>query len=74
MIKVNKTQTMLYLFDSLNIRGSEITILPDAIQLNLNYQQLMYAINATEADLQYIYGDSDEWKELTGLTPNKFQQ
>ena len=74
MIKVSKTQTMLYLLDSLNIRGNEVTILPDAIQLNLNYQQLMYAINATEYDLQYVYGNTDEWKELTGLTPNKFQQ
>jgi hypothetical protein len=70
MIELTKSKEMTTLLGALNIK--EYTVGRDSIHLNLNGQQLMYAINATEADIQYIFGDSDAWKELCKLMPNKF--
>jgi hypothetical protein len=67
MIKVSKTQVMYNLLSSILVTPSEMTILPDKIQLNINMQQLMYRFCSTESDIQYVYGSSSEWKELHKL-------
>jgi len=72
MIELTKSKSMINLLGALNIKSSEYTVGRNSIHLNLNAQQLMYAINATEADIQYIFGQTDEWKELLKLIPTKY--
>lgn len=64
MIKVRNTQTMAVLLDALNIRRYEWKPTEDGIEIDLNSQQLLYAINASSEAVQHIYGKTDEWKEL----------
>jgi hypothetical protein len=63
-MKVSKTQTMVVLLSALNIKPYEYRIVDDGIELLLNGQQLLYAINGSEADVQHIFGKTSEWQEL----------
>lgn len=72
MIEITKSKEMVNLLGALNIKSSEYTVGRNSIHLNLNGQQLMYLINATEEDVQYIFGQTVEWKELCKLIPTKY--
>lgn len=64
-IKVRNTKTMAVLLDALKIRSYEWNPVGDKIVIELNLQQLMYTIVAAEAEIQHIFGKTEEWKELT---------
>ena len=64
MIKVSNTKTMAVLLDALNIRRYEWKPTDDGIEINLNSQQLLYAINGSSEAVQHIYGKTPEWSEL----------
>lgn len=67
MIKVSNTKTMQYILNSILESSYKYWQEGDKIVLDINMQQLMYAINSTGSDLQHVYGSTDEWKELTGM-------
>lgn len=55
---------MVVLLSALNIKPYEYRIEADGIELLLNGQQLLYAINGSETDVQHIFGKTSEWQEL----------
>lgn len=66
---VNKTNAMIYLLNSLGIIKYKLK--SDTIELDMDVQELMYSINSSSEAVQNVYGQTDEWKELTGLFVNK---
>lgn len=66
-MKVSNTQEMAVLLDALQIRRYEWTPTNGHIELHINAQQLMYAINQNYGSVENIFGNTPEWKELTDL-------
>jgi len=58
---------MVVLLQALNIRNNEWIPVGDKIDLNLNGQQLLYAINASSEAVQHVFGKTDEWRELCDM-------
>lgn len=68
---VNNSKTMTVLLSALGfIENQDYKQVDDKVEINVTMNDLIYAINSTEEDVQYIFGDTQEWDELTLLWKN----
>lgn len=70
MIELTKTKRMVDILTAVNIKPTEYTVGRNSIHLNLNAQQLMYAVNAAPNNIHLSHGDTLEWLELIKYIPN----
>lgn len=66
---LTKSREMQVLLSALRIKPDEYEILENSINLKINQQQLMYAIVGSDAEVQNIFGYTNEWKELIKYQP-----
>ena len=66
IMKVNNTQTMQVLLSTL-MTAENFHEEQDKIVIEITREQLMYAMVSSEPDVQHIFGDTQEWDELTML-------
>lgn len=64
MITVTKSQDMIVLLDSI---GINYKVKQDSIELLCNRFELTQTIIGTDEDIQFIFGNTEVWRELTKL-------
>lgn len=65
---VNNSKTMTVLLSALGfIENQDYKQVDDKVEINVTMNDLIYAINSTEEDVQNIFGTTDEWLELIKL-------
>lgn len=64
-MEVNNSKTMTVLLSALGfIEDKDYKQAGDKVEIYVSMNDLIYAINSTEEDVQNIFGTSDEWLEL----------
>lgn len=63
-ITVSKSQDMIVLLDSININYK---VNQDSIELLCSRFELTQTIVGTDEDIQFIFGNTNVWQELTKL-------
>lgn len=65
---IDNTQEMRQLLNALHLRKDEYVFVgDDKIDLLINGQQLIYAINATPDYVQQLFGKTKAWQQLTSF-------
>jgi len=68
-MEVKNSADMRELLNAMRIETYKYKVSGDKIILNLNGQQLMYAMNAMHFNVKNNYGETPEWQELADLLP-----
>jgi hypothetical protein len=68
---VNNTKTMCVLLSALGLSADGYQEVGNKVEIKISREALMYAMVESEEDIQHIFGDTQEWDELTMLWKNQ---